>query len=86
MQFVEAFDALGYAVQVPRQDWSAEKPDGVCISLWKKELGTRDGMLWMNTRIPRGPIGEMGHESGESKAHHPPPVVLFMSSAERSMS
>ena len=38
MQFVEAFKTLGYEVPSPRQDWSTEKPDGVCISLWTKEI------------------------------------------------
>lgn len=51
MQFVEAFERLGYKLDGPRQDWSAEKTDGVCISLWKREMGTRDGLLWMDTRV-----------------------------------
>ena len=38
MQFVEAFEELGYKVPNPRQDWSAEKPDGVCITLWKADV------------------------------------------------
>lgn len=38
MQYVEAFNALGYTVPNPRQDWSAEKPGGVCITLWKVEI------------------------------------------------
>ena len=38
MQYVEAFNSLGYEVPNPRQDWSAEKPNGVCITLWKTEV------------------------------------------------
>ena len=38
MQYVEAFNSLGYEVPNPRQDWSAEKNDGVCITLWKSEV------------------------------------------------
>lgn len=67
MQFVEAFEALGYSVKVPRQDWSAEKPDGVCISLWKNEMGTRDGMLWMNTRHHADPLENWGTKAGNRK-------------------
>ncbi len=67
MQFVEAFEALGYAVQAPRQDWSAEKPAGICISLWRKEMGTRDGLLWMNTRVHADPIEHWGNKPGNQK-------------------
>jgi hypothetical protein len=67
MQFVEAFEALGYAVQLPRQDWSAEKPGGICISLWRKEMGTRGGLLWMNTRVHADPIGGWGNKPGSQK-------------------
>jgi len=38
MQYVEAFKSLGYDVPNPRQDWSAEKADGICITLWKVEV------------------------------------------------
>ena len=37
MLYTEAFKALGYQLENVRQDWSAEKPDGICISIWKKE-------------------------------------------------
>lgn len=67
MQFVEAFEALGYVVQAPRQDWSAEKADGICISLWRKEMGTRDGLLWMNTHTHADPIENWGNKPGNQK-------------------
>ena len=38
MNYVTAFNALGYEVPAPRTDWSAEKPEGVCITLWKSEV------------------------------------------------
>lgn len=38
MQYVEAFNSLGYDVPNPRQDWSAEKTSGICITLWKAEV------------------------------------------------
>ncbi len=67
MQFVEAFEHLGYDVEAPRQDWSAEKKDGICISLWKKEMGTRDGLMWVNTSVHADPIENWGTKSGNTK-------------------
>jgi len=67
MQFVEAFEHLGYKVVAPRQDWSAEKNGGVCISLWKKEMGTRGGLPWMNTEVHADPIENWGHKPGNVK-------------------
>ena len=67
MKFVEAFERLGYSVEAPRQDWSAEKGGGVCISLWRKEMGSRDGLLWMDTRVHAGPPEEWLDKSGNRK-------------------
>jgi hypothetical protein len=67
MQFVEAFERLGYSVEAPRQDWSAEKEGGVCISLWKKEMGNRGGLMWMNTHVHADPIDNWGHKPGNTK-------------------
>lgn len=67
MQFVEAFERLGYHVEAPRTDWTAEKPDGVCISLWRKEMGTRDGLLWMDTHVHADPIEGWGDKPGNAK-------------------
>lgn len=67
MKFVEAFKALGYKVESSRQDWSAEKTNGVCISLWRKEMGTRDGLLWMDTRVHADPIESWGSKPGNQK-------------------
>ncbi len=38
MKYVEAFKSLGYDVPNPRQDWSAEKHNGVCITLWRSQV------------------------------------------------
>jgi hypothetical protein len=38
MQYTDAFKKLGYRLSSPRQDWSAGKTDGVCISIWRNEL------------------------------------------------
>ena len=67
MGFVEAFEKLGYVVEAQRQDWTAEKPDGVCISLWRKEMGSREGMLWMDTRVHADPIENWDHKPGNRK-------------------
>ena len=67
MQFVEAFEHLGYRVEAPRQDWSAEKDDGICISLWKKEMGSRDGLPLMNTLTHADPIENWGNKPGNGK-------------------
>ena len=67
MKFVEAFMSLGYDVAAPRQDWTAEKRDGVCISLWRKEMGMREGMPWMDTRIHADPLENWQHKPGNRK-------------------
>lgn len=38
MQYVEAFNSFGYDIPNARQDWSADRPDGICITLWKSEV------------------------------------------------
>ena len=38
MQYVRAFEALGYRPTNPRQDWSAENENGVCVTFWKSEV------------------------------------------------
>src|SRR5690349_19608847 len=67
MQFVEAFERLGYTIEAPRQDWTAEKDSGVCISLWRKEMGTQDGLLWMNTRVHADPLENWQDKPGNRK-------------------
>jgi len=38
MKYVEAFNKLGYEVSAPRTDWTSEKDDGVCLTLWTREV------------------------------------------------
>jgi hypothetical protein len=67
MKYTEAFEALGYTVEAPRQDWTAEKPGGVCISLWSKEMGSREGALWMNTKVHAQPLENWREKAGNRK-------------------
>jgi hypothetical protein len=67
MQFTEAFERLGYSVEAQRQDWSAENEQGVCISLWQKEMGVRDGLLWMSTRVHADPLEGWENKPGNRK-------------------
>ncbi|MFZ1682114.1 MAG: hypothetical protein WAT70_13930 [Rhizobiaceae bacterium] len=39
MNYSAAFESLGYALANVRQDWSAAGSDGICISIWIRELG-----------------------------------------------
>lgn len=42
MKFTAAFQALGYKLPNAQGFWSAERADGVCITLWQRELATDD--------------------------------------------
>ena len=48
MQFAESFKKLGFPLESIRQDWSAEKPDGVCITLWRRELFHAGGLPYFD--------------------------------------
>jgi hypothetical protein len=65
MQFVEAFNALGFSLANQRQDWSAENESGICISLWTKE--TDWTALVMDTRIHAGDLAIWKHKPGNAK-------------------
>ena len=67
MKFVEAFNALGYEVEAPRQDWSAEKADGVCVTLWNQEISKEGGLPYMDLweHWPEG--GEWQSKPGNAK-------------------
>ncbi len=67
MKFTEAYRSLGYEVEVPRQDWSADSPAGVCISIWKKEMRMRDGLLWIDTREHCDPLDTWKDKPGNTK-------------------
>ena len=48
VQYTEAFNYLGYDLENPRQDWSAEKGDGVCITIWQKERSVEKGLPYLD--------------------------------------
>ncbi len=79
MKFTEAFQALGYELAVPRQDWSASNETGVCISMWKVELANTDGKPWLDTKIHCGDIEIWKSKSGavKRKAHLQQAIGLF---------
>lgn len=67
MNLQEAYRKLGYKDlwPNPRQpDWSAEKPDGVCISLWLNELKNRPRL---NTKEDCGDISIWGNTAKNRK-------------------
>jgi hypothetical protein len=56
MRYSEAFADLGYTLDSPRQDWTAEKAGGVCITIWQSEMSMKDGRPWLDTRLHCGPL------------------------------
>jgi hypothetical protein len=67
MQFVEAFDALGYKIKSTRIDWSAESDFGVCLAIWRVEMKFRENRSCLDTRIDCNPIEQWGDKSGNRK-------------------
>lgn len=65
MQFVEAFEKLGYKVAAPRTDWSAERDDGICLTLWTKETDWKN--LVSDTRVHADDIQDWGSKPGNKK-------------------
>jgi hypothetical protein len=67
VHYTEAFRKLGYKLDSPRQDWSAEKSDGVCVTIWQKERLVKDGRPYLDLweRAPNG--GEWTRLPGHSK-------------------
>jgi len=56
MNFTSAFAALGYDLKAPRTDWSAEKGDSVCLSLWAKEISFHGTSCSFDSREKSQPI------------------------------
>ena len=67
MQYVEAFERMGYSVPAPRQDWTAESDTGICITLWRSELGFRNGKPWVDTRVHAGDNSIWKNKPGNRK-------------------
>lgn len=67
MQYAEAFRALGYDIRAPRTDWSAERPNGICLSLWSQELKFAAGVCSYDTERDAGPIENWNQKPGFSR-------------------
>lgn len=65
MTFSDAFQSLGYKLESPRTDWSAEADHGVCLSLWRSEIQWKPS-LWMDTRQHCGVV-ELWNPAGNNK-------------------
>jgi hypothetical protein len=65
MQYSKAFQELGYRLDSPRQDWTAEKDDGVCVTLWKRRIDWNE--LSYDTRLHKTSIDVWSTKSGNSK-------------------
>ena len=67
MQFAEAFKSLGYELKSPRQDWSAQKEDGVCISLWQVEIENAVSQRAFDSKVDAGPLELWATKPGNVK-------------------
>lgn len=65
MRYGEAFSKLGYRLEVPRQDWTAEKATGVCITLWRSEIDWAS--MAMDSRLHGSPIELWRNKPGNHK-------------------
>lgn len=68
MKFSEAFARLGYKLDLPRQDWSAENGRGVCISLWRTEIDWAS--LSIDTRVNCGPVSSWSPAGSNKRKRH----------------
>ncbi len=64
MTFTSAFARLGYHLSSPRTDWSAEKDDGICLSIWAKEMKPKRPGSSFDTRSDAQPIETWNHKQG----------------------
>jgi len=64
----DSFRKLGYELGSVRQHWSAKNEDGVCLSLWSKEMRPGGGLLEMDSNTDCGPI-ETWASAGRNKRH-----------------
>lgn len=77
MRYSEAFEALGYQLKSARQDWSAEKDDGVCITIWKRRINWPEHSY--DTRTHTSSVDVWAKKSGNQKriAHAKRALVEF---------
>jgi hypothetical protein len=67
MNYSDAFRRLGYALVSPRQDWSAEKADGVVLTLWTLEMIPGAKKRRVDTRLHSGDIDIWKSKPGNTK-------------------
>lgn len=69
MNFTEAFRRLGYVLRAPRTDWSAENDQGVCLSLWAREIHYSKQLCTFDTRDDAQPIETWNRKAGFKRRH-----------------
>jgi hypothetical protein len=67
MRYREAFKKLGYDESLSRFDWSSEKADGVCITIWQSEMQHEPGRAWLDTKVHGGPYELWGDRPGNRR-------------------
>jgi hypothetical protein len=65
MDYKAAFTKLGYYLRNHRQDWSAEKSEAVCITIWKLEIDWPT--MVMDSRVSGSDIAIWGGKQGNKK-------------------
>lgn len=71
MLYSEAFQKLGYRLVRPRLDWTASKDDGICVSLWKKEIDWKARPLSMSSQVRSGPLEDwVGRHGNKLRKKH----------------
>jgi hypothetical protein len=68
MKYSEAFNRLGYKLDVPRLDWSAANETGVCISLWRSEIDWPK--LSIDSRVDCGPVSTWNPAGNNKRKRH----------------
>lgn len=48
MQYAEAFKKSGYSLESIRQDWSSENAEGVCLTIWIKEIKIKNKNMYVD--------------------------------------
>lgn len=68
MRYSEAFNRLGYKLDIPRLDWSAANETGVCISLWRSEMDWKN--LSFDTHVNAGPLSTWNPAGNNKRKRH----------------
>lgn len=65
MQYKAAFESMGYKLASIRNDWTAAKVDGICVTIWKREIDWTE--MLMDSRLHGGPVENWGHKPGNKR-------------------